>query len=87
MVDDDNLAEQINNLREAVEAQTAGLMKMLGILAQQSVMLREILTACAAPEPEGPSPLVELLLKLNGAVEYQAAAIARIEAAIVPAAR
>jgi hypothetical protein len=51
MLEDDNLALQINGLREAVEAQTAGL------------------------------------LKLNGAVEDQSAAIARIEAAIVSPAR
>lgn len=84
---DDNLAPEINGLREAVEAQTAGLMKMLAILAQQSAMLKEILAACAAPEPEGPSPLVKLILKLDEAIDNQTAAIARIEAALVAPAR
>jgi hypothetical protein len=87
MMQDDHLAPEINHLREAVEAQTAGLMTMLKIQAQQSAMLKEILAACTAPEPEGPSPLVKLILKLNTAIEDQSAAIARVEAALTQAAR
>jgi hypothetical protein len=77
---------EITNLREAVEAQTAGLMNMLRIQAQQSAVLKEILAACTA-EPDGPSPLVKLILKLNEAIEGQTAAIGRIEAALVQPAR
>jgi hypothetical protein len=82
-----SLASELDDLRGAVEAQTAGLMKMLAILAQQSAMLKEILSACATPEPDAPSPLVNLILKLHGAIEDQSAAIARVEAAIAPPAR
>jgi hypothetical protein len=86
--DDENLImSELTDLREAVEAQTAGLMNMLRIQAQQSSMLKEILAACTAPEPEGPSPLVKLILKLNGAIEDQTAAIARVEAAVTLPAR
>lgn len=74
-------ASELNDLRGAVEAQTGGLMQMLGIQAQQTAMLKEILTACTA-EPEGPSPLVQLILKLNAAIEAQSAAIADQSAAI-----
>lgn len=81
MMFDDTLAPEIIELREAIEAQTAGLMQMLGIQAQQSAMLREILVACTA-EPDGPSPLVKLILKLNAAIDAQSAAIADQSAAI-----
>lgn len=82
MNDDENLIfAEITNLREAVEAQTAGLMNMLRIQAQQSAMLKEILAACTA-RPDGPSPLVKLILKLEEAIKGQTAAIARVEAAV-----
>ena len=55
MMADDHLAPEINSLREAIEAQTAGLMQMLKIVAAQNAMLKEILAACTA-EPEGQSP-------------------------------
>ena len=87
MMRDDHMVREVTGLREAVEAQTAGLMKMLGIQAQQSAMLKEILAACTAPEPEDPSPLVKLILKLNGAIEDQSAVIARVEAAVIRSAR
>jgi hypothetical protein len=81
MMTDDHLAPEINNLREAVEAQTAGLMQMLKIVAAQNAMLKEILAACSA-EPEGPSPLVKLILELNGNIKGQSKAIERIERAV-----
>jgi hypothetical protein len=83
MMADDHLAPEINSLREAIEAQTAGLMQMLKIVAAQNAMLKEILAACTA-EPEGPSPLVKLMLDLNGTIKSQSAAIARIEQAVTP---
>jgi len=83
MMNDDHLAPEINNLREAIEAQTAGLMQMLRTVAAQNAMLKEILAACTA-EPEGPSPLVKLILDLNGTIKSQSAAIARIEQAVTP---
>jgi hypothetical protein len=81
MMNDDYLAPEINNLREAIEAQTAGLMQMLRTVAAQNAMLKEILAACTA-EPEGPSPLVQLILELDGNIKSQSAAIARIEAQV-----
>lgn len=83
MMADDHLAPEVNSLREAIEAQTAGLMQMLKIVAAQNAMLKEILAACTA-EPEGPSPLVKLILDLNGNIKSQSAAIARIEQAVTP---
>jgi hypothetical protein len=83
MMADDHLAPEINSLRDAIEAQTAGLMQMLKIVAAQNAMLKEILAACTA-EPEGPSPLVKLMLDLNGTIKSQSAAIARIEQAVTP---
>lgn len=75
MTDDEHLIMgEVTNLREAVDAQTAGLMSMLAIQAQHSAMLKEVLKACTA-EPKGPSPLLKLLLKIETAV-------ARIEAAV-----
>jgi hypothetical protein len=59
-------------------------MKMLGIQAQQSAMLKEILAACTA-EPEDESPLVKLIKQLVASIEGQSAAIGRIEAAITQA--
>jgi hypothetical protein len=41
MMNDDHLAPEINNLREAIEAQTAGLMQMLRTVAAQNAMLKE----------------------------------------------
>ena len=87
MNDDENLIfSEVTNLREAVEAQTAGLMNMLRIQAQQSAMLKEILKACTE-EPDGPSPLVQLIVKLGNAIESQTAAIGRIEATLARPAR
>ena len=51
----DYLADEIRNLREAIEAQTAGLMSMLGTVAAQNAMLKEILAACTAEPEEFPS--------------------------------
>jgi hypothetical protein len=87
MREDDYLAPEINHLREAVEAQTAGLVQMLKIQAQQSAMLKEILAACTAPESDEPSPLVKLIMTLHEGVTAQSAAIGRIEAAVVHPAR
>jgi hypothetical protein len=84
MMDDDYLAPEINHLREAVEAQTAGLMQMLKIQAQQSAMLKEILAACTAPESDEPSPLVKLIMKLHEGITAQSAALGRIETAVTP---
>lgn len=79
-----DVATEVSDLRESIEILIAGLMNLLKIQAQHSAMLKEILAACTA-EPEGPSPLVKLILKLNGAIEEQSAAIARIETAVAGA--
>ena len=49
-------------------------------------MLKEILKACTE-EPDGPSPLVQLIVKLGNAIESQTAAIGRIEATLARPAR
>lgn len=84
MQDDDYLAREVNDLNEAVQAQTAGLTQLMRYIVQQQGMLKEILAAITAPEPEEPSPLVKLILKLNQSIEGQTDMLARIEAAIVP---
>ena len=82
MNDDENLIfSEVTNLREAIEAQTAGLMNMLRIQAQQSAMLKEILKACTE-EPDEPSPLVQLIVKLSDAIEAQTGALGRIQATL-----
>jgi hypothetical protein len=81
---EDRILTQVTDLRETMDILIKGLMNMLKIQAQQSAVLKEILAACTA-EPEGPSPLVNLILKLDGAIESQTEAIARIEQAIVRA--
>ncbi|MGD0107271.1 MAG: hypothetical protein ABSC06_25015 [Rhodopila sp.] len=72
----------LNEIRETIEIQTQGLMKLLGIMAQHGAMQKEILAACTAPEPDGESPLVKALTQLGAAIEGQSAAIARIEKAV-----
>ena len=82
MQSDDYLAREINDLTEAVQAQTAGLREMSLYLVQQQTMLKEILGAITAPEPEEPSPLVRLILRLNESIERQGDTLGRIEAAV-----
>lgn len=66
---DDPLARELGDLDESVRMLAEGLMTMLKIQAQQGEMLKEILAACAAPE--GPSPLVEAILKLDKSILSQ----------------
>ena len=88
MQSDDYLAQELSDLNEAVRAQTAGLTQLMRYVIQQQGMLKEILAAITAPEPQEPSPLVKLILRLNKSIEGQADALARIEAAVVgPAGR
>jgi len=77
----DDQSTEITDLRESIDKLIIGLGKMLQIEARHDAMLKEILAACTA-EPEGPSPLVKLLLKLNDAVESQSFVLARIEATL-----
>jgi hypothetical protein len=51
------------------------------VVADATEYRKEILAACTA-EPEGPSPLVQLILELDGNIKSQSAAIARIEAQV-----
>jgi ABC-type transporter Mla subunit MlaD len=67
---------------ESIRILTKGLMQMLAIQAQHGAALKDILTACSVPEPDGQSPLVKTLLNLITAVHDQSEAIARIEAAL-----
>lgn len=79
---EDRILAQVTDMREAMDILTKGLVNMLRIQAQHSAMLKEILAACTAPEPEGESPLVKLIKQLCGAIEGQTEAIGRIEAAV-----
>ena len=79
---DAELTAHLTDVKDAVAAQTAGLMKLLGILATQGEMLKQILAAVTA-EPEGDSPLLETLRQLVAAVQATGEALHRIEGAIV----
>ena len=88
MQSDDYLAQELSDLNEAVRAQTAGLTQLMRYVVQQQGMLKEILAAITAPEPEEPSPLVKLILRLNESIESQATTLTRIERAVAgPASR
>ena len=88
MQSDDYLAQELADLNEAVRAQTAGLTQLMRYVVQQQGMLKEILAAITAPEPEEPSPLVKLILRLNESIESQATTLTRIERAVAgPAGR
>ena len=88
MIDLSDIEHSLGDLREAVEAQTAGLMHLAGGLANQTSMLksqtamlteiRDMLTT----EPADESPLLKTLKELVAAIGEQSGALARIEAAI-----
>jgi hypothetical protein len=51
---------------------------MLGVLATQTAMLKEILTAVTA-EPKGESPLLQALKQIAATLESQSAKLEHIE--------
>jgi hypothetical protein len=73
----DQIADEVRGLREALGAQNAGLVRILGVLASQTTMLERILTAVTA-EPEGPSPLAESLAAIVQLLEQQSTNLDRI---------
>ena len=75
------LDQELIDVKQAVEAQTAGLLRLLGIIATHGKMLEAILAAVTA-EPEGESPLVGTLKQLVTAVQANGEALHRIEGAI-----
>lgn len=79
---DNDLTKSLTDLTDASRAQTAGLMKMLAMMATQQGMLKEILAALTAPEPEGPSPLVKAVVGLQQMIHDQGIALGRIETAV-----
>jgi hypothetical protein len=74
----EELAAGMTEVKQTVEAQTAGLLKMLGVLATQTSMLKDILAAVTA-EPEGESPLLQALKKIAAILEWQSAKLEHIE--------
>jgi hypothetical protein len=78
---DTTLTADLTDLKEAVAAQTAGLVKMLALLATHGDMLKQILAAITA-EPTDESPLVETLKQLVAATQANGDALHRIEGAI-----
>jgi hypothetical protein len=88
VIDLSDIERSLGDLREAVEAQTAGLMHLAGGLANQTAMLktqsamltevRDMLTT----EPAEESPLVKTLRELAAAIGEQSSALARIETAV-----
>lgn len=78
---DAKLTAELTALKEAVAAQTAGLMKLLALLATHGDMLKQILAAITA-EPADESPLVETLKQLVAATQANGDALHRIEGAI-----
>jgi hypothetical protein len=78
---DTMLTPDPTDLKEAVAAQTAGLMKMLAVLATHGDMLKEILAAITG-EPVDESPLVETLKQLVAATQANGDVLHRIEGAI-----
>jgi hypothetical protein len=78
---DAKLTAELTDLKEAVAAQTAGLMKLLALLATHGDMLKQIVAAITA-EPTDESPLVETLKQLVAATRANGDALHRIEGAI-----
>jgi hypothetical protein len=78
---DAKLTSELTDLKEAVAAQTAGLMKLLALLATHGDMLKQILAAITA-EPAVESPLVETLKQLVAATQANGDALHRIEGAV-----
>jgi hypothetical protein len=72
------LAAGLTEVKEAATAQTAGLLKMLGVLATQTAMLKDILAAVSA-EPEGESPLLRALKQIAATLEWQSVKLEHIE--------
>lgn len=75
-----DLHDQLNDLTAAVNAQTAGLMKLLQITATHGEMLKVILAALE--ETEGDNSLADALKALTTAMQANGEALHRIEGAI-----
>ena len=72
--------QEIRELDESIRMLAQGLTTMLAIQAQQNTMLKEILAACT--KADGPSLLVEAILKLDQSIQNQTAILTRIEAKV-----
>jgi Mg2+ and Co2+ transporter CorA len=57
---DAEITQALRELKQATAAQTVAMTQMLGILATQTDMLKEVLKTLTA-EPQGESPLQEAL--------------------------
>lgn len=81
MMTDEDIANALHDVKDAVDALTAGLMKMLDVMARQGAILDEV-RAAVTKEPDGKSPLVEAVEQLVKNAETQNLALARIERAV-----
>jgi len=78
---DDEVAKGFREIREAISAQTVGLTRMLGVLAAQTGMLKDVLKILTE-EPKGESPLSEAVKRLVTIAETHTVILERIENAI-----
>lgn len=81
---DQAIIAELVQMRQAMEAQGAGLIRMLQIMASNTEMLQKILEAVTA-EPEGDSPLVEALRELIASVNSHGVVLERIERRMIAA--
>jgi hypothetical protein len=81
-MNDAELTDAMLEAHDAIRALTAGCQELAGAIENQTKLLVEIKEAVTA-EPDGPNPIVALLQTLVELSEANAAALARIEQAIV----
>jgi hypothetical protein len=80
-MDETELTDAMLEAHDAIRALTAGCQQLAGAIGNQTQLLVDIKTVVTA-EPEGPSPIIQLLQTLVSVVEANAATLTRIEQAI-----
>jgi hypothetical protein len=75
---DTETADELADIKSAIESQTAGLVRMLGVMATHTDMLKQILAAVTA-EPEGEGPIVTALKQLTKIAEANRETLGRID--------
>ncbi len=81
-MNDAELTDAVLEMRDALHSLTAGCGELAGAIETQTKLLVEIREAVTA-EPQGESPIVTLLKRMVNLGEANAAALARIEQAMV----
>lgn len=80
-MNDDEIANGFRNIQDAITAQTVGLTRLLGALATQTNMLKEILVILTE-EPKGESPLQKAVNQLVEIAQTHTVMLERIENAL-----